>query len=141
MTQKPSISSVLNVQLVSLSMIEKLAWDIIQSFPQHIQETLSLTIHIENYADEKLLRRFNLDNRYDLLGIYEGVPLAQRTVNSSKKTIFYLFRAPLLRYAQEFNEDLESVIRHVILTEFQQFLELSPIEKMNTLCPSTPVYS
>lgn len=94
--------------------------DVIELLPEELKAHMgSILLKIENFAGEETLLDLNITDRYDLLGLYRGVPIPskQQSNNIPIPDIIFLYRAPLIRYAREHNESIESIIRHVLVHE------------------------
>lgn len=78
-----------------------------------------IEIVIENFADSETLETLNIENKYDLLGLYRGVPYHSKSFTSlfSLPDKIFLYRCPLIRYAREYGEDLNELVRHVLIHE------------------------
>jgi len=106
--------------LPDLADVYSLAYKTIDTLPERFQPYLkSLLIRVENFADEKTLEGLSLTDRYDLLGLYKGIPLPFKTSNSSLvlPDIIFLYRCPLIRFARENEEDLAILVQHVTIHE------------------------
>lgn len=103
--------------------------NIISQLPKTVQkDAKSLVLKVENYADNETLQSLQITDRYDLLGLYRGVPLSAKVKKKKSLDIIFLYRAPLIRYAKEHEEDLSHIIRHVILHELGHHLGCSSNE-------------
>ena len=60
-----------------------------------------------------------LESPYELLGLYRGVSLDEKSVSESPQDVdmIFLYRTPLLDYWCETGEDLSHLIRHVLIHE------------------------
>jgi predicted Zn-dependent protease with MMP-like domain len=97
-----------------------LAQKTLESLPERFERTTkSLIVKVENYADHETLLSLNLDDKYDLLGLYRGIPVPTKSTKSSFliPDIIYLYRCPLIRYSLENQEALESLVNHVMIHE------------------------
>jgi predicted Zn-dependent protease with MMP-like domain len=76
-------------------------------------------IRIEDFPDMEIRREMGLRDPFDLLGLYRGVPLDNKSVWDAPQDIdtIYLFRRPLLDYWCETGEDLTHLVRHVLIHE------------------------
>jgi hypothetical protein len=73
---------------------------------------------VENFADQETLDSLNIDNKYDLLGLYRGIPIPSKSKRSSDlQDRIFLYRCPLIRYAREYEHDINTLTRHVLLHE------------------------
>jgi predicted Zn-dependent protease with MMP-like domain len=76
-------------------------------------------IRVEEFPDEETEEEMELDTPFDLLGLYRGVALPQKSVTSPGGEIdmVFLYRRPMLDYWCETGEDLRHVVRHVLIHE------------------------
>jgi len=96
-----------------------LAQKTIDGLPEKFRKTTNcILIKIENFADQETLDSLNIKDKYDLLGLYRGTPMPvkNQAFFSLPDTIF-LYRCPLIRYARDNNEKLESLVHHVMIHE------------------------
>ena len=100
--------------------MERLARATIASLPNGLRRPLeSAGLKIEEFASEEQLRSVGLENRWELTGLYEGIPITEQTIWSSGDIppVISLFRQPLLREMRETGVELEALIRHVVIHE------------------------
>ncbi len=117
--------------LPDLADVYSLAYKTIDTLPERFRPHLkSLLIRVENFADDKTLEGLQLKDKYDLLGLYRGVPLPLKTAYTSLSLpdIIFLYRCPLIRFARENEEDLEILVRHVTIHEVGHHFGLSDFE-------------
>jgi predicted Zn-dependent protease with MMP-like domain len=118
-------------QLFSLRYIEDSAIQLLERLPQNLFEKLAgLKIQAENFATESTLNGLKIQNRYDLLGLYRGVPFFKKKESDgqpSNDTLF-LYRAPIIRYTQEYKENIDDVIEQIILHEIGHHFMISKSE-------------
>ena len=104
----------------SLADIEALARAAYQTIPEVLrQKARDVVIRIIDFPDPDTEREMGLRTPFDLLGLYRGVPFGQKSVSDTPHDvdIIFLYRRPLLDYWCEFGEDLEHLIRHVLIHE------------------------
>lgn len=92
----------------------------LESLPEKFKETTkSLVVRVENYANYETLLSLKLSDKYDLLGLYRGIPVPTKTTKAAflMPDIIYLYRCPLIRYSLENKEALESLVHHVMIHE------------------------
>ncbi|MCX7337803.1 MAG: metallopeptidase family protein [Alphaproteobacteria bacterium] len=97
-----------------------LAQRTIDSLPEKFQILLdSLCVKVENFSDEQTLGSLKIKDKYDLLGLYRGLPVSAKKSEGSVSMpdLIYLYRGPLIRYARDNGETLEKVVRHVMVHE------------------------
>ena len=104
----------------SLADIETLADAAWQVIPERLRRhATDVIIRIEDFPDEEICRAMQLESPFDLLGLYQGVALSERSVMDSGGGVdmVFLYRRPILDYWCEFDEDLAHLVRHVLIHE------------------------
>lgn len=78
-----------------------------------------LVIRIEDYPTDDVLDALGIEDPLDLLGLYHGVSLAQKSVLDapSQPDMVFLYRRPLLDEWAESGETLGDLITHVLVHE------------------------
>jgi predicted Zn-dependent protease with MMP-like domain len=78
-----------------------------------------LVVRIEEFPDEETEDEMGLESPFDLLGLYRGVALPQKSIANPGGEIdmVFLYRRPMLDYWCETGEDLRRVVRHVLIHE------------------------
>jgi len=97
-----------------------LAEDALGSVPEKLLRPLGgLAILIEDFPDEEICDAMDLETPFDLLGLYQGVPLGHKSTGETPADLdrIFLFRRPILDYWIESGEDLYTVVRHVLIHE------------------------
>lgn len=93
-----------------------------------------LTVHVEGvlvrvdeFPDSETERELELDSPFDLLGLYSGVSLGDKSIADTPQSVdmIYLYRRPILDYWCESGEDLQHLIRHVLIHEIGHHFGLS----------------
>jgi predicted Zn-dependent protease with MMP-like domain len=100
--------------------IEDLAYQAFATIPTVLREQVTgVAIRVVDLADRQTCRDLELDSPYDLLGLYHGVPLDQRSLSDVPQDVdmIFLYRLPLLDYMEETGEELYDVVRHVLIHE------------------------
>ena len=106
--------------LPDLADIYVLAYRTMNFLPHRFQEyTGNILIRVENFADQDILDGLKLADKYDLLGLYQGIPLPLKGTNDALAIpdIIFLYRGPLIRFARENNEPLPQLVHHVMIHE------------------------
>ena len=104
----------------SLSDIEKIADRAMGTIPNELRRHVEgVVIRVEDFCDEETEREMELESPFDLLGLYRGISLDQKSTISTPHDVdmIFLYRRPLLDYWCESGEDLEHVVRHVLIHE------------------------
>ena len=85
-------------------------------FAPHIRDVV---ISIEEFADDAVLKSFDIEHPYDLTGLYEGRPLTERSIDASggMPDRVTLYRIPILVEWIETGEKLDRLVRHVLIHE------------------------
>ncbi len=78
-----------------------------------------VAIRIEEFPDPETEREMGLESPFDLLGLYRGVSLDQKSVSHTPEDVdmILLYRRPILDYWCESGETLSHVVRHVLIHE------------------------
>lgn len=78
----------------------------------------NVEVLVEEFADAETLRSVGLESPWELLGLYVGVPLDQRSVFSPGylPDRIYLYRRPILRAAVS-PQNVAPTIREVVIHE------------------------
>ncbi len=105
----------------SLADFETLADEAYGLIPDELRRhTTAVIIRIEDFPDEATVREMGLESPFDLLGLYRGVALTEKSVTDpgAEPDMVFLYRRPILDYWCETGEDLVRLIRHVLIHEF-----------------------
>ncbi len=100
--------------------IEEIAARAFETIPKALRKHVTnLRIQVEEFPSTEVMREMSLESSFDLLGLYQGVPLGDCSVSDVRHDIdmIFLYRRPLLDYWVEKNERLEDVVRHVLIHE------------------------
>lgn len=104
----------------SLADLEAMAREQLAAIPPELRRHLGdLIIRVDDFPDEETMEEMDLESPFDLLGLYRGVDLLQRSVSDQPQALdmIYLYRRPLLDYWCETEEDLTRIVRHVLIHE------------------------
>ena len=102
-----------------------------QPFSTHVEGVVLL---VEEFADEETLDALGIEDPFDLTGIYEGIPLTERSVEHSGTLPdrIRLFRRPILDEWASSDHTLEHLVAHVLIHEAGHHFGLSD-EDMHAL--------
>ena len=102
-----------------------------EPFAGHLRDVVLL---IEEFADDETLDSMGIEDPFDLTGIYEGIPLTERSVDQSGTLPdkVRLFRRPILDEWAGGEDTLEHLIAHVLVHEVGHHFGLSD-EQMHAL--------
>ena len=78
-----------------------------------------LVIRVVDFPDDDVCEEMQLESPFDILGLYQGTPLNEKNVESSGNLpdMVFLYRRPILDYWCETGEDLQRLVRHVLIHE------------------------
>ena len=95
-----------------------------EPFAGHLRDVVLL---IEEFADDETLDAMGIEDPFDLTGIYEGIPLTERSVDQSGTLPdkVRLFRRPILDEWAGGEDTLEHLIAHVLVHEVGHHFGLS----------------
>ena len=104
----------------TLADIEALANSALGAIPRQLKKHLgAVVIRVEEFPDEETEEAMALESPFDILGLYRGVALPHKSVSDPRPNLdmIFLYRRPILDYWCETGEDLERVVRHVLIHE------------------------
>ena len=86
-----------------------------------------LVIRVEEFATEEVLDDMEIESEFDLMGLFQGVGLPQRSGSDPVQmpNMVWLYRIPMLLYWAEHEETLGSVVTHVLVHEIGHHFGLS----------------
>jgi len=108
--------------------IEAIARDAMRRLPEPFASHLrDVVLQIDEYADDALLAQLGIEHPLDLTGVYEGIPIGQRSVEMSgtMPDRIRLFRQPILVEWAEEGEPFEHLVRHILIHEVGHHFGLS----------------
>jgi predicted Zn-dependent protease with MMP-like domain len=112
----------------SLADIEAIAARAFASIPTELRRfAREVVIRVEDFPDEETEQDMGLESPFDLLGLYRGVALDQKSFADLGNDVdmIFLYRRPLLDYWCESGEDLMHLVRHVLIHEIGHHFGLS----------------
>jgi predicted Zn-dependent protease with MMP-like domain len=108
--------------------IEALARRALDALPRPFADSLNdVVLLVEEFADEPTLRSLGIEDPFELSGVYEGIPLTERSVDQSGTLPerVRLFRVPILDEWAAGDETLEHLVAHVLIHEIGHHFGLS----------------
>ena len=113
----------------SLDDFAAIAQEVFRALPQRFHDMVGTVIFaIADFADESDLDELGIESAYDLLGLFNGVGLAEASampVTGGFPNRVVLYRRPILDYWAEHEETLGAVVGHVLIHEIGHHFGLS----------------
>ena len=87
-----------------------------EPFAGHLRDVVLL---VEEFANDEILQSMGIEDPFDLTGLYEGLPLNQKSVDISGTLPdrILLFRRPILDEWADGEETLERLVAHILIHE------------------------
>ena len=124
----------------SAAEIEAIARRALAALPEPFAGHLKhVVLQVEEFADEETLKSMGIDDPFELTGLYEGLPLNQKSVDISGTLPdrILLFRRPILDEWADGAETLERLVAHILVHEAGHHFGFSD-EDMHALEESVP---
>ncbi len=113
----------------SLDDIERLAAEAFAELPDEFRSLCGdLEFRVVDFAEDPVLDSLGIDDPYDLLGLFEGVGLAQGgglSWTGRPPNRIWLYRRALLDYWAAYDEPLGAIVTHVLVHEIGHHFGLS----------------
>ncbi len=116
------------VQAPDLAELQAIADTIYARLPPRFRDlTGDLVIRVEDFADDEVLDSLGIESPFDLLGLYSGTDLPQKSVTdvSSMPDMVFLYRRPILDYWAGHEDTLGAILTHVLVHEIGHHFGLS----------------
>ena len=104
----------------SLADIDEMARAALASLPEPLKQmTKGVVLQVTEFPDDEVCAEMELESPFDILGLYQGISLAEKQIESSGALpdMVFLYRRPILDYWCDTGEDLKHVVRHVLIHE------------------------
>ena len=87
-----------------------------EPFASHLRNVVLL---VEEFASDEILSSMGIEDPFDLTGLYEGLPLNQKSVDISGTLPdrILLFRRPILDEWADGDHNLERLVAHILIHE------------------------
>jgi predicted Zn-dependent protease with MMP-like domain len=107
-----------------VAMADRALAEIPEMFRKHLD---GVAIRVEDWPTEEVMEEMGCETLYDLLGLYHGIDIGHDSSFSAGGQIdqIFLYRMPILAYAEEEGEKLHDVVKHVLIHEIGHHLGLS----------------
>ena len=110
---------------------EKLVSEAFGEIPEDYRDLCDgLAIRTQEYASQETLRDLGINDPLELLGLYHGINLAQKSVFDlvSMPDTVLIYRRPIIAYAKTKGLPLIDVVRHVLIHEIGHHLGFSDLD-------------
>ncbi len=86
-----------------------------------------LVVQVTDFPDDDVLREFETDDPFALLGLFQGIGLAQGggVESGHFPNLIWLYRRPILDYWADHDETLGAIVSHVLIHEIGHHFGLS----------------
>ena len=87
-----------------------------EPFAGHLRDVV---LQVEEFASDEILSSMGIEDPFDLTGLYEGLPLNQKSVDISGTLPdrILLFRRPILDEWADGDHSLERLVAHILIHE------------------------
>lgn len=109
-----------NAAAPSLVVFEALAASAWERLPSDFRQLCGdVVIRVEDFALEEVLDGLEIEDAFDLMGLYQGVSLDKKSVSDQapEPDMVFLYRRPILDYWADGEETLGDIVTHVLIHE------------------------
>ena len=104
-----------------LATIEALAEAAIAALPDAYRAAAkAVQLRVDDFPDDDLMAEMDIDDRFELTGLYDGTPLTEKSVmdQPQRPDAIWLFRRPILdEWLERGNVTLGDLVTHVLVHE------------------------
>jgi predicted Zn-dependent protease with MMP-like domain len=110
--------------------IEEMGHRVLASLPpEFLIRCSNVALRVQDFADAETLADMDIDDPFELAGLYRGVPLTQRGHDDpTGLDIVFLYRRAILDWWAEEDVTLEALIRHLVVHEIGHHFGYSDAE-------------
>jgi len=104
----------------SLAELEAIAIAAFHPLPSNFRALCEdLIIRVEDFATDEVLQRMKIQNKFGLLGLFQGVglPFRYQSAPTRMPNMIWLYRRPILNYRSGREDTLEAIIANVLVHE------------------------
>ena len=109
-------------EITSLAKIEEMARAAVISLPDPFHKAaFEVILQVVDWPSQDLLHSLDMDDPLALTGLYEGVPLPEKSVMDTPTSpdVVWLFREPILtEWREREGVSLQDLITHIVIHEF-----------------------
>lgn len=103
------------------ALIERLAHGAVIDLPEPWRAAATqVALRIEDFAPQDILDAMQIDDPFELTGLYDGIPLTEKSVADQPlgPDVIWLFRRPILEeWIDRGDVGLADLVRHVLIHE------------------------
>lgn len=115
-----------------LALIEQLAREAVIALPEPWRAAATrVLVRIEDFASAEILSAMQIDDPFELTGLYEGIPLTEKSVmdQPTGPDVIWLFRRPILdEWLDRGDVSLGEMVTHVLVHELAHHFGWSDAE-------------
>jgi predicted Zn-dependent protease with MMP-like domain len=104
----------------TLAVFESLAASAWERLPAHFRQMCGdVVIRVEDFAQDDVLDELEIEDAFDLMGLYQGVSLDKKSTQNqpTEPDMVFLYRRPILDYWANEDETLGDIVAHVLIHE------------------------
>jgi len=116
------------VKAPTLAQMEVMAEHAYARLPQRFRDMCgNLVVRVDDFPTDEVIEEMEAESEFDLLGLFQGVGLAQGYESQSfaMPNMIFLYRRPILDYWAEHDETLGKLVTHVLIHEIGHHFGLS----------------
>src|ERR1700677_1118354 len=117
-----------SVKAPSLADLELLGREVFRGLPDKFRALCEdLVIQVEDFASDEVLDEMEIEDPFDLLGLFQGIglPFRSESAPTQMPNMIWLYRRPMLDYWGEHDETLGAIVAHVLVHEIGHHFGLS----------------
>lgn len=104
-----------------LALIEQFAHEAVATLPEPWREAAThIRLRIEDFPPDDILDAMQIEDPFELTGLYDGVPLTEKSVMDQPlgPDVIWIFRRPVLEeWIERGNVSLGELVSHVLVHE------------------------
>lgn len=108
--------------------LHRMAMEAYESIPAEMRRHCEgVVIRVAEWPEDEVLDEMGLESPYDLLGLYQGIEVGQKSAGhvAPMADMVFLYRSPLLAYCEDTGADLAREVRHTLIHEIGHHFGLS----------------
>jgi predicted Zn-dependent protease with MMP-like domain len=117
MTERSKWQDAVAPSLADFEQMAAAAWD---RLPGEFRKMCGdLIIRVEDFALDEILDGLDIENPFDLMGLYQGVSLDKKSVADVARDpdMVFLYRRAILDYWADSDDTLSEIVTHVLVHE------------------------